>query len=286
MTAFRKYHGLGNDFVLLDNRGSSTPLLTPSQSAAVCHRHTGIGADGVIFLLPAANTGSDYAMRLHNADGSEPEMCGNGIRCLARFAADLGVAPREGRFVVDTGAGVIVPELLPAGLVRVDMGVPELVPGNIPASLDTGKDVGWTDGLVAAGREWNVTPVSMGNPHAVIFVTEEEFSELDRTLETVGPQFENHVAFPHRTNTEFIYARSALKLDMLVWERGSGRTLACGTGACATVVAAVLTGRAARDTPVVVHLPGGDLSIEWTSAGRVLMTGPAELVFEGTLPSP
>lgn len=287
MTAFRKYHGLGNDFVLIDNRQSLKPILTPEQSVAVCDRHTGVGADGVIFLLPAQNSGSDVSMRLYNSDGTEPEMCGNGIRCLARFAADLSVESQtDGTFVVDTLAGPIVPELLSTSdHVRVDMGAPILTSGDIPTTLNTNEENQFTDVIPdVIGKDWNATCVSMGNPHAIIFVNENTYADLDSRLESVGPSFENNPVFPQRTNTEFVQAHSETEFDMLVWERGSGRTRACGTGACAVLVAAVLTGRARKDTPTVVHLPGGDLVIEWVSeTDHILMTGPAELVFQGQL---
>lgn len=289
MTPFRKYHGLGNDFVLVDNRHTAAPVFTSAQAAAICNRNTGVGADGVIFLLPPTNPSSDIGMRLYNADGSEPEMCGNGIRCLARFAADLDVSTATaGRFVVDTGAGVIVPQLVAGGEeVRVDMGEPELRPEFVPTKLNCGKGEGYVDVIHdIAGRDWGITGVSMGNPHAVTFVEKEVYEEMDAFLETFGPMFENHDAFPQRTNTEFVHVKSASEMSMLVWERGSGRTMACGTGACAVVVAAVVTRRAKKDVPVTVHLPGGDLTIEWESvSNRVMMTGPAELVFVGDLAS-
>lgn len=280
MTAFRKYHGLGNDFVLIDNRHSNTPSLTPTQSAAICDRHTGVGADGVIFLLPPTATDSHIAMRLYNSDGSEPEMCGNGIRCLARFAADLGVpSGSEGAYRVDTLAGVIVPRMRVDGQVTVDMGAPILAPTQIPTTLPSA-NADW----VVDGKTWITTAVSMGNPHAVTFVDESTYADLDARLESVGPLFETSNAFPAKTNTEFVVAAPG-RMKMLVWERGAGRTLACGTGACAVVVAAVLTGRARRDEDVTVQLPGGDLVIRWDESdnGSVFMTGPAEFVYSGVL---
>lgn len=287
MTAFRKYHGLGNDFVLIDNRHAEAPILTPAESTAICDRHTGVGADGVIFLLPSGNAESDIGMRLYNSDGTEPEMCGNGIRCLARFAADLSVPSRsEGKFVVDTLAGPIIPELLPSsGHVRVDMGPPTLTAADIPTTLHTTAENCYTAEITnVANQNWAATCVSMGNPHAIIFVDEATYKHLDENLESIGPSFESHEVFPQRTNTEFVRARSETEFDMVVWERGAGRTQACGTGACAVVVAAVLTGRARKDVAAVVHLPGGDLTIEWESAtNHVQMTGPAELVFEGQI---
>ncbi|KAI0566386.1 Diaminopimelate epimerase [Gracilaria domingensis] len=287
MTAFRKYHGLGNDFVLIDNRHTAAPVLTPSEAEAVCNRNTGVGADGVIFLLPPTKSTSDFGMRLYNSDGTEPEMCGNGIRCLARFAADLGVHGRSsGRYVVDTGAGEIIPQMERGSeQVKVDMGAPILEPKLVPTMLETCAANEYQDVLKAlAGRDWTFSCVSMGNPHAITFVTKEVYDDIDARLEAVGPTFENHPVFPQRTNTEFVYQHSKTEFDMLVWERGAGRTMACGTGACAVLVAAVITGRAEKDVPTVIRLPGGDLTIEWeSSSNHVLMTGPAQLVFEGKL---
>lgn len=286
MTAFRKYHGLGNDFVLIDNRNSSTPTLDAQAAAALCDRHTGVGADGVIFMLPAREGGSDFAMRLFNSDGSEPEMCGNGIRCLARFANDLGVKPStDGSYRVDTLAGLIVPSLLQdGGGVRVDMGVPILQAPDVPTTLSC-VSPSFVDTMVVDGREWSTSAVSMGNPHSVIFVDKSTYWELDETLEVIGPQFESHAVFPAKTNTEFVLQIDDRRLRMLVWERGAGRTRACGTGACAVVVAGVLTGRVARGSDVVVELPGGELVIQWAPGadGHVFMTGPAELVYSGEL---
>lgn len=281
MTAFRKYHGLGNDFVLIDNRHSSTPTLNPKVAAEVCDRHTGVGADGVIFLLPPVEKTSDFAMRLYNSDGSEPEMCGNGIRCLARFAADLGVdGEAPDAYKVDTKAGVMVPKLMPDGTVCVDMGPPILEPTKIPTSL-----IGTEADLVVDGVTWKSTAVSMGNPHSIIFVDEKTYEDVDGRLDVIGPHFESHPAFPAKTNTEFVRVLNERKVLMNVWERGAGRTRACGTGACAVVVAAVLTGRAKRGDEVTVVLPGGELIIRWDEAdgGSVFMTGPAELVFSGEL---
>jgi len=311
-----KYQGLGNDFILVDNRGAAEPCLTPAQARSVrfqarlclthhgaqavrlCDRNFGIGGDGVIFALPPAGE-ADFGMRIFNSDGSEPEMCGNGIRCLARFVAALeGGAPR--RYRVSTGAGMITPEVLASGLVSVDMGVPVLAPAAVPCLLPASSHP--SGAAVAAAlsvgvEEWRVTAVSMGNPHAVVFAGPRgEPLALDALpLATLGPLFEHHAAFPRRTNTEFVEVLSRDRLRMVVWERGAGATLACGTGACATVVAAVLEGRAERRA--TVELPGGPLDIHWRCAlrasptrltrgrresdGRVIMTGPAEAVFSG-----
>jgi diaminopimelate epimerase len=272
---FTKYHGLGNDFILVDNRHSSEPVVTPEQAVVLCDRHFGIGADGVIFALPGQN-GTDYTMRIFNSDGSEPEMCGNGIRCLAKFIADLEGSEAKTLYQIHTGAGVISPELRSDGQVKVDMGVPRLLAAEIPTTL-AAPDAKVIDVSIAvADRSWSVTCVSMGNPHCITFV--EDVSAID--LETVGPQFEHHQAFPQRTNTEFIQVMRSDYIKMRVWERGAGVTLACGTGACAAVVAGVLTGKC--DPITAVELPGGVLQIEWSEASqRIYMTGPAQRVFAG-----
>ncbi len=240
------------------------PPGSPSRQAAkLCDRNFGIGGDGVIFALPGAD-GTDYTMHIFNADGSVAEMCGNGIRCLARFvAAADGAAPRAYR--VATGAGVLVPEVMADGSVAVDMGTPVLTPSLVPTTLAANHASG---AAVAAPMRvgdatWAVTAVSMGNPHCVVFADPSGAPlNLDTfPLAATGPSFESHVAFPRRTNTEFAAVLSRSRLRMRVWERGAGATLACGTGACATVVAAVLEGRA--DRRAVVELPGGPLDIHW-----------------------
>ena len=287
---FAKYHGLGNDFILIDNRHSSEPVITPEQAVDLCDRHFGIGADGVIFALPGQND-TEYTMRIFNSDGSEPEMCGNGIRCLAKFIADLEASeihpqPPQGsggsesktEYRIDTGAGVIITELRSDGQVKVDMGVPRLLAAEIPTTL-AAPDAKVIDvPLEVAGKSWSVTCVSMGNPHCITFV--EDVSAV--ALETVGPQFEHNPAFPQRTNTEFIQVIRSDYVKMRVWERGAGVTLACGTGACAAVVAGVLVGKCDRAT--AVELPGGILEIEWAEvSGRIYMTGPAQRVFTGCI---
>lgn len=282
---FTKYHGLGNDFILIDNRGSSAPSLTPEQAVHLCDRHFGIGADGVIFALPGQD-GNDYTMRIFNSDGSEPEMCGNGIRCLAQFVSDLEAADHSsgkdniasGSFRIHTLAGVITPQIQGNGRVRVDMGQPLLTASEIPTTLASADQKVINQPLEVAGQSWDVTCVSMGNPHCITFV--EDVAAIP--LETIGPKFEHHPVFPQRTNTEFIQVVRPDYLKMRVWERGAGITLACGTGACATVVAGVLTGRC--DRLATVELPGGCLEIEWSEIDqRLYMTGPAERVFTGRI---
>ncbi|MFB2935139.1 diaminopimelate epimerase [Aerosakkonemataceae cyanobacterium BLCC-F154] len=273
---FSKYHGLGNDFILIDNRTSSQPMLTPEVAVEWCDRHFGIGADGVIFALPGQE-GTDYTMRIFNSDGSEPEMCGNGIRCLAKFIADLeGCATESRRYRIHTLAGVITPQLRPDGQVTVDMGVPRLLAQEIPTTLTAASEKVINQALEVAGKSWDVTCVSMGNPHCITFV--EDVAAIP--LAEIGPKFEHHSVFPQRTNTEFIQVVSRNYLKMLVWERGAGATLACGTGACAALVAGVLTGNC--DRQATVELPGGPLEIQWSEVEqRVYMTGPAVKVFTG-----
>ncbi|MEI2578836.1 diaminopimelate epimerase [Scytonema sp. PRP1] len=275
---FTKYHGLGNDFILIDNRSSSTPVITPEQAVKLCDRHFGIGADGVIFALPGEN-GTDYTMRIFNSDGSEPEMCGNGIRCLAAFLADLeGDAKKSDQYRIHTLAGVITPQLMADGQVKVDMGIPKLLAGEIPTTIRPANEKVINQPLEVAGKTWDVTCVSMGNPHCITFV--DDVAAIP--LEAIGPEFEHHPAFPQRINTEFIQVVRPDYVKMRVWERGAGITLACGTGACASLVAGVLTGKCERKA--TVELPGGPLQIEWLEIDqRLYMTGPAERVFTGKI---
>ncbi|MBD2636340.1 diaminopimelate epimerase [Limnothrix sp. FACHB-881] len=274
--AFAKYHGLGNDFILLDNRDRAEPILSPEQAVQLCDRHFGIGADGVIFVLPGEQ-GADYTMRIFNSDGSEPEMCGNGIRCFAKYLAALeGLDNTEKTYKVHTLAGSIIPTIQADGQVTVDMGQPILAAERIPTTLGTAGETALARSLTAAGQDWTVTTVSMGNPHCVTFV--EDVSAID--LPAIGPQIECHPAFPQKTNVEFVEVVRRDYLRMRVWERGAGITLACGTGACATLVAAVLNGHS--DRVATVELPGGPLQITWDAVSdRILMTGPAEAVFNG-----
>ena len=276
---FSKYHGLGNDFVLVDNRDSSEPKISPDEAVAVCDRNFGIGADGVIFVLPATGE-TDYTMRIYNSDGSEPEMCGNGIRCMAKFVADLET--KDGKeltlphtYQIHTLAGTIRPELQDGGSVTVDMGEPGLLAKQIPTTLVADDEKVIDRALTVAGKDYQVSCVSMGNPHCITFVEDVEAVPLAE----IGPLFENHAAFPARINTEFVEVVRPDYLKMKVWERGAGPTLACGTGTCALVVAAVLNGKC--DRKVDVELPGGNLQIEWAQDNRVYMTGPATLVFAG-----
>ena len=278
---FSKYQGLGNDFLLLDGRSLEDPEdvfgLTPERVRRLCDRRFGVGGDGVILALPPQE-GGELRMRIFNADGTEPEMCGNGIRCLARFLADSDgdVAPR--RWEVETLAGRIVPALAEDGRIRVDMGAPFLTPETIPTALSVGEE-GLPVGLLEVlGQPLAVAAAGMGNPHAVVPV--DDVAAID--LETLGAALEVHEAFPARTNVHFVEVIAPDHLVMRVWERGAGPTLACGTGACATLVACHLLGLADRQARL--DLPGGPLEIHWDEAsGHVFMTGPAEAVFDGVV---
>ena len=279
---FSKYHGLGNDFILVDNRHQTAPLLTPEDAIDLCDRNFGIGADGVIFALPGQD-GTDYTMRIFNSDGSEPEMCGNGIRCMAKFLEALETAEGKAPSVphsyrIHTLAGLIVPTLQADGQVTVDMGEPRLAPQEIPTTLAADAAQVVDVPLTVDGQTYRVTCVSMGNPHCITYVNDTSAVALAE----VGPKFEHHEVFPQRINTEFMQVVDSTYLKMLVWERGAGATLACGTGACASLVATVLNDKC--DRKAVLELPGGPLQIEWSAAdNHVYMTGPARQVFTGSL---
>ncbi len=260
---FTKMQGLGNDYVYL-NGLDGLPEDLPELARRMSDRHFGVGSDGLICICPSQT--ADFKMRIFNADGSEGEMCGNGIRCLGKYVYDKGLTGKR-ELIVETAAGLRTLELLVengrVASVRVDMGCPQ-----VREPLE----------LMAAGRSWTVTPVSMGNPHGVLFVDRPEALDLER----LGPQFEHHLAFPQRINTEFVACPAPDRLTIRVWERGSGATLACGTGACAALAAAVVQGRTGRQ--VSARLPGGVLELSWPSGGTICMTGPAEMVFEGDYP--
>lgn len=258
---FTKMQGLGNDYVYLDCT-KEIPCGLPELARRISDRHFGVGSDGLICVCPSDR--ADFRMRMFNADGSEGEMCGNGIRCVGKFAYDKGLTDKT-RLTIETLAGIKILSLeVREGevvSVTVDMGIPEPEEPRV---------------LEILGRAYPIRPVSMGNPHAVTFLEEVDGLELT----TVGPRFENHPSVPNRTNTEFVEALSPKLLKMRVWERGSGETLACGTGACATLVAAVLEGKAERSA--TVRLQGGDLLVRWDEEdGHIYMTGPAVTVFEG-----
>lgn len=276
MIPFRKMHGIGNDFVMVD--AIAHPLaedrLAPL-ARSICDRRFGVGSDGLILLLPGRQ--SQFEMRMFNPDGSESEMCGNGVRCFAKFVRDEGYT-RQDAVGVDTGAGPLTLEIAGDGRVRVDMGPARLTRGEIGMAGDPEAEVVEQlfeiDGFSGLG-----TAVSMGNPHLVFFV--ERVAEVD--LARIGPLLERHPDFPRRTNVHFVEVLGPGRLRQRTWERGAGMTLACGTGACACAVAAVLTDRAPRRS--VVQLPGGELEIEYAEDGRVFMTGPAETVFDGEWPT-
>ena len=283
---FSKYHGLGNDFLLVDLRDAS-PAETaeaqdPATAVALCDRRFGVGGDGILAILPATGA-ADARMRVINSDGSEAEMCGNGIRCVAKLLHDRGGVTKD-RIAIETGAGTLACAIDAEGgvarSVTVSMGAPRLLRGEIPMTGPAGERC-LEQVLALPGQPaLAFTGVSMGNPHAIAFVAGAD--EPRRLAEAVGPLVEHHAWFPRRTNVEFAFARSRRELDLVVWERGCGITNACGTGACATVVAAVLTGRADEGVPVRVHLPGGALEITvLPGLTDVLMKGPAVHVFDG-----
>jgi diaminopimelate epimerase len=273
---FSKYQGLGNDFILIDNRNSPETIISSEEAIKICDRHFGIGADGVIFALPGQDS-TDYTMRIFNSDGSEPEMCGNGIRCLAQFIANLEGKEEIARsYRIQTLGGVMVPVLQGSGQVKVDMGMPKLTAAEIPTNICAAEEKVIDRPLEVDGKSWSVTCVSMGNPHCITFVDDVEAIDL----QNIGTKFENHPAFPQRTNTEFIEVVKRDYIKMRVWERGAGITLACGTGACAAVVAGVLNNLC--DRLCTVELPGGCLTIEWSELNqKVYMTGSAVKVFSG-----
>jgi diaminopimelate epimerase len=271
---FTKMHGTGNDYVYVD--ATAGPVADPPALARrLSPRRTGVGSDGLILVCPSSVAAC--RMEMYNADGSRGEMCGNGIRCVAKFAWERGIA-RANPMTVETDCGVKTLVLTLAGdrvvAVTVDMGAPILEGPRIPVAAE-GRVVDHPLGV--DGQTYRVTCVSMGNPHCVIF--QPGIDTLD--LETIGPRIEHHPFFPRRVNTEFVEVAGPAELRMRVWERGSGETLACGTGACAVVVAGVLTGRSGRRA--VVHLRGGDLDVEWAGDDHVHMRGDAVEVFEGTV---
>ena len=275
---FVKMQGAGNDYVYVDCF-DQTVADAPALARAVSDRHFGIGADGLILVMPS--TRADVRMRMFNADGGEAQMCGNGVRCLAKYTYDSGRS-RVNPMRVETGAGVLTLQLRPDGQgkvasARVDMGEPILDGRRIPVAMDANPVVNAP--LRAAGRDFAMTCVSMGNPHTVIYV--DDLSAVQ--LEEWGRAIECHDLFPQRVNAHFVQVISPAEVRMATWERGSGITLACGTGASAVCVAGVLTGRSGRE--ILAHLPGGDLNLEWSAAdNHVFMTGPAVEVFRGEWP--
>ena len=281
---FTKMHGAGNDYVYVDCFTQPLPHDIPELARQISDRRFGVGADGLILICPSEQ--ADAEMRMYNADGSYSEMCGNGIRCVAKFIYDHNLR-RRNTLTIETAGRVLSLDLQHAnGLVnqvRVDMGEPILIPADVPTTLRSasGPQQPAVDvPLTVGGREFRVTCVSMGNPHCVVFVDE----ITDDWVLGVGPKTEIDPHFPKRVNVEFVEVLSRSELRQRTWERGSGETFACGTGACAVCVAGVLTGRSDRN--VTIHLRGGDLSIEWNEKdNHIYMTGPAVEVFSGEWPA-
>ena len=272
---FTKMQGCGNDYVYVDL--FKEKIENPAKlSIAVSDRHFGIGSDGLITIGPSET--ADFQMHIYNADGSEAEMCGNGVRCVAKYVYDHGLTDQT-EITVETGAGIktllLTVENKKVSQVRVDMGEPILNPELIPVEADG--DTVIDEKIYVDGKEWHMTCVSMGNPHAVVFVEDTDAFELEK----YGRQFENHPRFPKRTNVEFVHVISRTEASMRVWERGSAETLACGTGTCASVMACILNHK--TENKVLVHLRGGDLTIEYDpKSNHIFMTGPAVEVFHGT----
>lgn len=273
---FTKMHGIGNDYVYVNC--FKEEIKNPSELAKfVSNRNFGVGSDGLILIRPSEK--ADFQMDMYNSDGSQAEMCGNGIRCVGKYVYDYGLTDKT-QITVDTLAGIKYLDLTveegKVSKIRVNMGEPILKPELVPviSPADPAVDIP----IEVKGKQYHMTCVSMGNPHAVIFMDHVK----DLNIEVVGPHFENHTCFPKRTNTEFVEILDRNTVNMRVWERGAGETLACGTGACATAVACVLNDK--TDNNITVHLLGGDLQIEWDrETNQIYMTGPATTVFDGEL---
>lgn len=273
---FTKMQGLGNDYVYVN---CMEQMVEDAAETArrVSDRHFGIGSDGLILICPSDK--ADFEMRMYNADGSRGEMCGNGIRCVGKYVYDYGLTDKTSLSVETLGGSkhlFLEVEDGKVSLVKVDMGPAILEPEKIPVTAEGSRVV--DEPLCVDGKTFRMTCVSMGNPHAVIYVDDVQGMDLEKT----GPSFENHERFPNRINTEFAHVLDRNTVEMRVWERGSGETLACGTGACAVAVASILNGY--TEDQVTVRLLGGDLKIEWDrEANKVYMTGPAEVVFDGEI---
>ena len=272
---FTKMQGLGNDYVYV-NCLKEKIADPPELARKISDRHFGVGSDGLIMINPSDK--ADFEMEMYNADGSRGEMCGNGIRCVAKYVYDYGLTDKT-HISVETLGGIKYLDLTveegKVKMVKVDMGKPELEPLKIPVKASGDKAV--DEPILVGGKEYRMTCVSMGNPHAVIFIG---CDVREFPLEEIGPKFENHERFPNRVNTEFVRVIDRRTAEMRVWERGSGETLACGTGACAVAVACALNGF--TEDEVTVRLLGGDLQIRWDrEKDTVFMTGPAEVVFDG-----
>lgn len=276
LISFRKYQGLGNDFILIDLRHLDQAVDWHSAAKQLCDRNFGIGADGLLLLRSSEH--ADIRMQIINSDGSEPEMCGNGIRCFAMYLWDQGEY-LDTDIHIETMAGLIKasPVQMDQSLfVKVDMGEPILERSKIPVSGDAPGPV-IMESILIKNQIFSFTGVSMGNPHAVIFVDDIQAVDLNE----MGPIVESHEKFPEQVNVEFVQSISRTEHVMKVWERGAGITLACGTGACAVLVAAVMTDRS--DLSATIHLPGGPLMIDWDETSQhIFMTGPAQLVYQGS----
>ncbi|OYO67785.1 diaminopimelate epimerase [Lachnotalea glycerini] len=273
---FTKMQGIGNDYVYVNCFREKIDY--PSETAKmVSDRHFGIGSDGLILIKPSDV--ADFKMEMYNSDGTQSEMCGNGIRCVGKYVYDYGLT-RDTNITIETLAGIKFLELTTkddkAVLIKVDMGNPELLPAKIPVVAEGDQVV--SQPIDVDGTIYQMTCVSMGNPHAVIYMEDVKGLEIEK----LGPKFEKHSRFPNRTNTEFARIIDKKTIEMRVWERGAGETLACGTGACATTVASILNGY--TENEVTIHLLGGDLIIKWDQEkNKVFMTGPAEVVFDGEI---
>ncbi len=274
---FTKMQGIGNDYIYVNCFKENVPD-PESVSIKVSDRHFGIGGDGLVLIMPSDK--ADFRMRMFNADGSEGMMCGNASRCIGKYVYDKGLTDKTD-ITLETKSGIkklhLNPENGKVKTVEVDMGEAILKPRDIPMNADGDSFV--NKPVAVDGKEQNITAVSMGNPHAVIFTV--SIDKLD--LEKIGPSYENHPLFPERVNTEFCEVIDSRTLKMRVWERGSGETWACGTGACATAVAAVLNGFCKRDEEITLKLRGGDLKITYRSDNHVIMCGEAETVFDGEI---
>jgi len=274
---FTKMHGCGNDFIVLDGISHELPPLEPL-AARLADRNFGIGADQLLVVRPAGTAAADFRMEIFNADGSQVEMCANGIRCCYKFLRDRGHTDAD-EIGVETLSGVVRPRWAGEDRVSVDMGRPILEPAKIPTRLGSGEGPVIDAPLTVAGEILKVSSVSMGNPHAVINVDDPELAELAR----LGPLVEQHPAFPNRVNVAFVTAVSRSRIRQRTWERGTGETLACGSGACAVAVVSILRG--VVDRSVTIELRGGELAIEWPSDdAHVRMTGPAAEVYTGNFP--
>lgn len=274
---FTKMHGIGNDYIYFNCMNEE--IKNPEElSLKLSDRHFGVGGDGIVLIMPSDK--ADFRMRMFNADGSEGKMCGNASRCIGKYVYEKGLTDKT-KVTLETLAGIKTLNLtVEDGIVtevEVNMGMAITDPKKIPVSMD--KDIVVKEKIDVCGEEYEITCVSMGNPHCIVYMDDIDNLEIEK----IGPKFENHELFPERINTEFVEVIDKNTLKMRVWERGSGETLACGTGACAVTVASVLNNYCNKDEEIIVKLLGGDLKIKYLSNGLVYMTGPAEFVFEGRI---